>query len=54
MDKKIAGLEGELRVFKDKMKKARSPAARKTLAICGRVIACSALSACAVLMPLAC
>jgi len=31
MDKKIAGLEQELRVFKDKMKKARSPAAKQAL-----------------------
>lgn len=31
MDKKIAGLENELRVFKDKIKKATSPAAKKTL-----------------------
>jgi len=31
MDKKIAGLENELRVFKDKIKKAKSPAAKKTL-----------------------
>jgi len=31
MDKKIAGLENELRVFKDKMKKARSPAAKQQL-----------------------
>jgi charged multivesicular body protein 5 len=31
MDKKIAGLENELRVFKDKMKLAKSPAARNTL-----------------------
>jgi charged multivesicular body protein 5 len=31
MDSKIAGLENELRVFKDKIKKAKSPAAKKTL-----------------------
>mmetsp|Transcript_3744 Transcript_3744/g.9808 ORF Transcript_3744/g.9808 Transcript_3744/m.9808 type:complete len:222 (+) Transcript_3744:161-826(+) len=31
MDKKIAGLEQELRVFKDKIKKARSPAAKQAL-----------------------
>lgn len=31
MDKKIAGLENELRVYKEKMKKARSPAAKKQL-----------------------
>ena len=31
MDKKIAGLENELRVYKDKMKKAKSPAARNQL-----------------------
>lgn len=31
MDKKIAGLEQELRGFKDKIKKAKSPAAKKTL-----------------------
>ena len=31
MDKKIAGLEGELRAFKDKIKNAKSPAAKKTL-----------------------
>lgn len=31
MDKKIAGLENELRVYKDKMKKARSPAAKQAL-----------------------
>lgn len=29
MDAKIAALESELRVYKDKMKKAKSPAARK-------------------------
>lgn len=31
MDKKIAGLEQELRVFKDKIKKARSPAAKQVV-----------------------
>ena len=31
MDGKIAGLENELRVYKDKIKKAKSPAAKKTL-----------------------
>jgi hypothetical protein len=31
MDTKIAGLEGELRVYKDKIKKAKSPAAKKQL-----------------------
>jgi charged multivesicular body protein 5 len=31
MDKKLAGLENELRVFKDKIKKAKTPAAKKTL-----------------------
>jgi len=31
MDKKIAGLENELRIFKDKIKKATSPAAKNTL-----------------------
>mmetsp|Transcript_96913 Transcript_96913/g.134574 ORF Transcript_96913/g.134574 Transcript_96913/m.134574 type:complete len:222 (-) Transcript_96913:41-706(-) len=31
MDKKIAGMENELRIFKDKIKKAKSPAAKKTL-----------------------
>jgi charged multivesicular body protein 5 len=31
MDGKIAGLEKELRVFKDKIKKAKSPAAKKSL-----------------------
>jgi len=29
MDKKIAGLENELRVYKDKLKKARTPAAKQ-------------------------
>jgi charged multivesicular body protein 5 len=31
MDKKIMGLEKELKVFKDKIKNAKSPAAKKTL-----------------------
>jgi charged multivesicular body protein 5 len=31
MDGKIAGLENELRIFKDKIKKAKSPAAKKSL-----------------------
>jgi charged multivesicular body protein 5 len=31
MDKKIADLEGELRVYKDKIKKSKSPAAKKQL-----------------------
>mmetsp|Transcript_1144 Transcript_1144/g.2382 ORF Transcript_1144/g.2382 Transcript_1144/m.2382 type:complete len:130 (-) Transcript_1144:3542-3931(-) len=31
MDKKIAGLEQELRVYKDKIKKARSPAAKQAV-----------------------
>lgn len=31
MDKKIAGLELELKAYKDKIKKAKSPAAKKTL-----------------------
>jgi charged multivesicular body protein 5 len=31
MDQKIAGLENELRVYKDKIKKAKSPAAKKQL-----------------------
>ena len=31
MDAKIAGLENELRVYKDKIKKTKSPAAKKTL-----------------------
>ncbi len=31
MDKKISALENELRVYKDKIKKATSPAAKKTL-----------------------
>lgn len=31
MDKKIAGLENELRAYKDKIKKATSPAAKKSL-----------------------
>jgi charged multivesicular body protein 5 len=31
MDKKIEGLENELRVFKDKIKKAKSPAAKQQL-----------------------
>ena len=31
MDKKIADLEGELRVYKDKIKKTKSPAAKKQL-----------------------
>jgi charged multivesicular body protein 5 len=31
MDVKIAGLESELRVYKDKIKKAKSPAAKQTL-----------------------
>jgi charged multivesicular body protein 5 len=31
MDKKIAGLENELRVYKEKIKKATSPAAKKSL-----------------------
>ena len=31
MDTKIQGLENELRVYKDKMKKAKSPAAKKQL-----------------------
>jgi len=31
MDKKIAGLENELRVYKDKIKKAKSPAAKQAV-----------------------
>ena len=31
MDKKISDLEGELRVYKDKIKKTKSPAAKKQL-----------------------
>ena len=31
MDKKIAGLENELRAYKDKIKKAKSPAAKQSL-----------------------
>merc|ERR1719356_1977057 len=31
MDKKIAGLENELRVYKEKIKKARTPAAKKSV-----------------------